>query len=60
MKKAYITPMTEVIDIGLKGTILDMDGTHSVEKYKEKDWTNVGEEGEDDIEINSNQTSLWD
>lgn len=60
MKKAYIPPMTEVIGIGLKGTILDMEGTHSVEKYREKDWANVGEEGEDDDIIYSNQTSLWD
>jgi hypothetical protein len=40
--------------------VLDVNGTHSVEGYKVSGWANVGEEGEDDEIILSNQTSLWD
>ena len=58
--KTYITPVTEVIDLGLEKGVLNVDGTHSVDGYEEKPWTNVGEEGEDDDVILSNKSSLWD
>jgi len=57
--KTYITPVTEVIDLGLEKGLLNVDGTHSVDGYEEKPWANVGEEGEDDV-ILSNKSSLWD
>ena len=59
MKKTYIIPLAEVVDLGLKENIL-VDGTHSVEDYKEKSWTNIGTDDEDNEVIPCNQTSLWD
>jgi hypothetical protein len=40
--------------------VLNVVGTHSVDDYKESEWVNVGEEGEDDEVIMANQTNLWD
>ena len=60
MKKTYIIPLAEAVDLGLKENVLNVEGTHSVEGYKEKDWTNIGSDGEDDFVIQSNQTSLWE
>ncbi len=36
--KTYITPVTEVIDLGLEKGVLNVDGTHSVDGYEEKPW----------------------
>lgn len=59
-KRQYITPTAEVIDLGCRESMLNVDGTHSVDNYRESEWVNVGEEGEDDDVILTNQTSLWD
>ena len=58
-KRQYTTPIAEIIDLGYGESVLDVNGTHSVEGYKVSGWANVGEEGEDDEIILSNQTSLW-
>ncbi|MBR3088004.1 MAG: hypothetical protein IKH02_03200 [Prevotella sp.] len=59
-KRQYITPSAEVIDLGCGESVLNVDGTHSVDGYQESEWTNVGEEGEDDDIIMSNHSGLWD
>ncbi len=59
-KNIYIVPLTEVVDLGLEENVLQMEGTHSVEDYKEQDWTNIGSNDEDDEVILSNRTSLWE
>ena len=59
-KRPYITPTAEVIDLGCGESVLNVNGTHSVDNYRESEWVNVGEEGEDDDIILTNQTSLWD
>ena len=58
--RPYTSPVAEVIDVGLGDNVLNVEGTQSVDNYKETEWVNVGEEGEDDEIIPSNQTSLWD
>lgn len=58
--KTYTIPLTEIVFLGLTGSLLEVDGTHSVENYKEKEWENVGENGEDDDIISGNKSSLWD
>ena len=59
-KRPYITPIAEVIDLGCRESVFDVNGTHSVDNYRETELVNVGEEGEDDDIILTNQTSLWD
>lgn len=59
-KRQYTTPIAEIIDLGYGESVLDVNGTHSVDNYRESEWVNVGEEGEDYDVILTNQTSLWD
>lgn len=36
-KRQYITPSAEVIDLGCGESVLNVDGTHSVDGYQESE-----------------------
>ena len=62
MKKQYITPITELVDVNLQGSILQelaMGGTSKVARSMSTNETTFEMEQEEMLNLNS-QPSLWD